>query len=186
MSGCWLWTGSYSPKGYGTFVLAQQRHRAHRVAWAAVNGPIPPGLFVCHRCDVRACVNPRHLFLGTAADNNADMTTKGRRVSAPKGAGAKTGDLDGLRAALISSRGSGWKIGEGFGVSHNASKKLSAELRALGLRPEANNTPKLTVDQVAEIRRRCLKFLRALATEFGISKSSLRQLIERKTWRHVK
>jgi hypothetical protein len=51
---------------------------AHHLTWMEVNGSIPEGLFVLHRCDVRSCVNPDHLFLGTAKDNTTDMITKGR------------------------------------------------------------------------------------------------------------
>jgi hypothetical protein len=78
--GCWIWTGS-ATKGYGKVKVDGQHIGAHRWSWLLHKGPIPDGLQVCHSCDVPLCVNPAHLFLGTAKDNNDDKIRKGR---APK------------------------------------------------------------------------------------------------------
>jgi hypothetical protein len=71
---CWLWQAGHFTHGYGSY----RQDYAHRIAWRLRYGPIPEGMCVLHRCDVMGCCNPRHLFLGTQADNLADMRAKGR------------------------------------------------------------------------------------------------------------
>jgi hypothetical protein len=93
--GCWLWSGAVRDKGrpggsYGAFVVCRcgqyRTYRANRIAYQLVNGPIPDGLWVLHRCDVRLCVRPSHLFLGTAKDNTLDALAKGRLACGLRGA----------------------------------------------------------------------------------------------------
>jgi hypothetical protein len=76
--GCWLWGASIKTTGYGQFFRGPRIEKAHRVSYELTHGPIPEGLYVLHRCDVRACVRPDHLFLGTISDNSRDMIYKGR------------------------------------------------------------------------------------------------------------
>ncbi len=75
---CWLWTGPLVDGRYGTTTRHRRHHLAHRYAYLLTYGPIPAGIKVCHTCDTPRCINPAHLFLGTQADNVADMIQKGR------------------------------------------------------------------------------------------------------------
>ncbi len=72
-SGCWLWIGTLC-LGYGVI----DKKKAHRLSWEFHRGEIPKGMFICHKCDTRACVNPDHLFVGTLQDNKRDEVTKMR------------------------------------------------------------------------------------------------------------
>lgn len=75
---CWLWTAGTTKAGYGQAASAGLNRYAHRVSWRLTHGPVPDGLWVLHKCDNPPCLNPAHLFLGTAKDNAMDREAKGR------------------------------------------------------------------------------------------------------------
>jgi len=83
-SGCWLWLGQLNRLGYGVIGRRAKSKQmfAHRAAYIMAHGSIPAGMDILHRCDVRCCVNPDHLYAGTHTDNMHDMFSKGRRKAA--------------------------------------------------------------------------------------------------------
>ena len=127
-TGCWLWTGALSKCGYGNLRAGGKNHRAHRFFYEANFGPIPANLFVCHKCDTPACVNPAHLFLGTPKDNTQDALRKGRplRPHVPVfGERQHSAKLDENAVRFI--RASGWtqtKCAAFFCVGQNAISKI--------------------------------------------------------------
>lgn len=115
--GCWKWIGSKDRKGYGRIWNGARTCFAHRASFELFCGPIPDGMHVCHRCDNPCCVNPKHLFLGTQADNMADRDAKGRQAC-QRGASnnrAKLTDSDVL--AIRESKEKQRLIAQRFGVS---------------------------------------------------------------------
>jgi hypothetical protein len=120
---CWLWTASVNSGGYGTFRFHGKTRLAPVVAWELTYGPVPAERYICHRCDTPRCVNPAHLWLGTLADNNADMVAKGRSpVIGKKGSANINARLSDAEIHDIKSRPhSGWghsaRLAAEFGVS---------------------------------------------------------------------
>lgn len=134
-SGCWLWLGFINATtGYGTFRLDPKElgKSAHRASWILHRGAIPGGLQVCHKCDVRCCVNPDHLFLGTATENMQDAAQKGRmnwkgrpRPNLPRRANhpmAKLTEADVL--AIRSETASGRELAERFGIRRETVSRI--------------------------------------------------------------
>lgn len=127
--GCLLWSRSLAKTGYGQVAFRGKVSLAHRVAFEVANGPIPDGLFVLHKCDVRACVNPSHLFLGTQAENMADMAAKGRsRNRDNRGDRHAMAKLNSAEVLVIAERlksgESSAALGREFGVGRTAIVKI--------------------------------------------------------------
>lgn len=127
-SGCILWAGNTGRSGYGMLNWQSRAWLAHRLAWIEVHGAIPSGMNVLHRCDVRACINPAHLFLGTTADNMRDLREK-ERIRARLGDGA----LDAIRSATGAPR----EIAARYGVPEGMVCRIKHEqlVAALKLPP---------------------------------------------------
>ncbi len=126
-SDCWIWVGCKNPHGYGLYAYAQREQRlAHRLAWILTKGPIPKGLCICHHCDIPACVNPDHLFMGTQKDNMADCARKNRLNTSDKRGmkhpGAKFTDdqVRNLRKRYDAGETDKNKLGYEFGVTRQA------------------------------------------------------------------
>lgn len=85
-TGCWLWQGILHPKGYGMTAYRSKTMNLHRAMWIVTHDGQKPSQnqLVCHKCDIRNCCNPDHLFLGTAKDNNRDCGNKGRHHNSVK------------------------------------------------------------------------------------------------------
>lgn len=163
---CWAWRGPRDAAGYGRFRVANRPEVAHRVAYTHAIGPIPRGLFGCHRCDNPSCVNPAHIFIGTSQDNFNDMRRKGRAASAANG---KHGSVTCPESIPR-------------GDSHYL--RMHPEKVARG---SANPNAVLDEAQVLSIRELAVSGVsrRRLSALFGAAKVTIDRIVNGKSWRHV-
>ncbi len=124
---CWIWKAAFDTMGYGVFNMgAKKIIHASRAAWILSNGFIEDGLHVCHKCDNTKCVNPAHLFLGTAKDNSDDKLSKNRQV---KGSAIHCSKLNAekvqsIRRAYVVGNTSHGKLAKIFGVAAMTISKI--------------------------------------------------------------
>ncbi len=129
-SGCHIWQRSKGNKGYGLVRHDGKMRQAHRVAWTLARGQIPPATMVCHKCDVPACVNVGHLFLGDNSANMRDKESKGRGnhpVGARHGR-AKLTEEQALRIYLA-PKSEGAALARGFGVDGSVASAIRRGIR---------------------------------------------------------
>lgn len=117
---CWEWRGHRAKTGYGVLQLQGHKYLAHRIAWTRVNGDIPAGMLVCHKCDNPPCCNPAHLFLGTYVDNAQDRNAKGRQARGSANGRAQLDEylVRELRRMYATGRYTYKKLARMYGVSY--------------------------------------------------------------------
>jgi hypothetical protein len=206
--GCWLWTGQFGG-GYGVYQLSKttshdgkivrRRIYAHRFSWELHWGAIPEGLEVCHKCDVPKCVNPEHLFLGTHAENQADMAAKDRSPAGVRHANAKITDVDVV--AIRNSRETLAVLADRYGLSQQTvseikNRKIWKHVPGVRIddsrdnqfrKGEAHGMARLTEDDIRTIRTRRAngETLMAIARDYGITDVMVSRIFLRKSWKHV-
>ena len=113
-SGCWLWMGFVHPRGYGHMKVGTRNHRVHRLSYHLHTGIDPGSLHVMHSCDVRICINPAHLSLGSNRENIDDKVRKGRHQFGERTPIAVLTEADVL--AIRRATGTLREIGQEFGI----------------------------------------------------------------------
>jgi hypothetical protein len=120
--GCWEWQGARTAKGYGVTSTKRAWSRAHRKAWILLNGPIPAGMFVLHRCNNPPCVRPDHLYLGTQSDNMIDRAAKTRPY--PKNWQLSEADVADIRARYATGTIRQRDLGAEYGIKQDAVSRI--------------------------------------------------------------
>lgn len=207
---CLEWTGGKNNMGYGQISVRKKMKLSHRYAFAKAHGEIPDGVNVLHRCDNPLCCEPRHLFLGSQADNVADMVSKGRGAAGEAAHAAKLtahaarsireryvsggctqeelaaehGVTIGAVNAVLKRRA--WKGAGGPGLPSvlnavRASRKAHARVGA------SNGLAKLSAGVVVVIRARAARGepQGRIARDLGVSQATVSRVVTRALWGHV-
>lgn len=122
---CWLFKGCLNTNGYGRFNLNGKLWNAHRLAYEHFLAVIPDELQVCHKCDVKNCVNPSHLFLGTSQDNQDDKVFKNRQAKGSHNGRAKLTEEDVIEIRRLGAKGERHvDIAKLFGVTQSVTSNI--------------------------------------------------------------
>lgn len=180
-TGCWLWDGAVSTSGYGSMWASGRTRTASRVSYEEFVGPIPNGQQVLHKCDVRSCVNPDHLFIGSHNDNMRDKVLKGRGNYA-------RGDQSGRR-----KHPDRYPVGDAHYSRTNPERMARGDRHRSRTSPhtlargERTGTSKLTDNDVREIRARWAsgETFAQIARSYGVTAANISYVARGVTWRHI-
>lgn len=134
-NGCWEWFGRVDHKGYGVIKIGNKNYGAHRVSWELERGKIPAGKQIIHACDVRWCVNPSHLRIANANENNFDKKQKNRSSRQCREDNAACKLTDAQAQELKNLRSAGWEqkaLGEKFGINQSQVSRILSGARRSG------------------------------------------------------
>lgn len=150
-NGCWIYHGQTLASGYVQIRFGNRLWAGHRLMYAMAKAPIPPGMFVCHTCDVRNCINPEHLWLGTPKQNSVDASQKGRVTGQRKTHCLQGHPLSGDNLYAFGGRRHCRACRDQHQIAYNERQKL--ERRQRGRKPRKVVKHPLHVMQVGETYR---------------------------------